>query len=79
MVANLKVEKWQVLHQQLRAIVQRRAILDAEEARCLREAHATQLWRHLGYVHMGEYLEREMGYGPQVGRASCRERVCNDV
>ena len=33
MVANLKVEKWQALHQQLCAIVQRRAMLDAEEAR----------------------------------------------
>jgi hypothetical protein len=39
----------------------------AEEARCLREAYGMQLWRHLGYVHIGEYLEREMGYGPQVG------------
>jgi hypothetical protein len=72
MVANLKVEKWQVLHQQLRAIVQRRAILDAEEARCLREAYAMQLWRQLGYVHMGEYLERELGYGPQVGAERLR-------
>jgi hypothetical protein len=72
MVANLKVEKWQVLHQQLRAIVQRRAVLDAEEAQCLREAYATQLWRQLGYVHMGEYLEREMGYGPQVGAERLR-------
>ena len=31
-----------------------------------------QLWRRLGYVHMGEYLEREMGYGPQVGAERLR-------
>jgi len=72
MVANLKVEKWQLLHQQLRAIVKRRAVLDAEEARCLREAVAMQLWQQLGYVHMGEYLEREMGYGPKLGAERLR-------
>ncbi len=72
MVANLKVERWQVLHQLLRTIVERRAVLDAEEARCLREAYAMQLWRQLGYIHMGEYLEREMGYGPQVGAERLR-------
>jgi hypothetical protein len=72
MVANLEVERWQVLHQQLRTIVQRRAVLDAEEARCLREAYALQLWRQLGYIHMGEYLEWEMGYGPQVGAERLR-------
>src|SRR4051812_20606027 len=72
MVANLKVENWQLLHQRLRAIVNRRALLDAEEAQCLREAYAMQLWRPLGYVHMAEYLERELGYGPQVGAERVR-------
>jgi hypothetical protein len=26
-----------------------------------------KLWRRLGYAHMNEYLERELGYAPQVG------------
>jgi hypothetical protein len=72
MVANLRLESWQALHQRLRGIAKRRAALDAEEAQCLREAQALQLWRQLGYVHMAEYLERELGYGPQVGAERLR-------
>src|SRR5678815_3088593 len=59
--------EWRRLHDQLRGIARRRATLDAEEARCLREAHDMKLWRRLGYAHMNEYLERELGYSPQVG------------
>jgi hypothetical protein len=72
MVANLRVEDWHVLHQQLRKIAKQRAALDAEEARYLREAEAIRLWRRLGYVHMGEYLERELGYGPHAGAERLR-------
>src|SRR5688500_11319835 len=72
MVANLRLESWQALHQRLRGIAKRRAALDAEEAQCLREAQALQLWRQLGYVHMAEYLERELGYGPQAGAERLR-------
>jgi len=72
MVANPCLESWQSLHQQLRGIAKRRAALDAEEARCLRDADAMQLWRRLGYVHMAEYLERELGYGPQAGAERLR-------
>ena len=43
MVSNLRLEHWQVLHQQLRGIAKRRAALDAEEARCLREADTLKL------------------------------------
>jgi hypothetical protein len=60
-------EEWRQLHQRLRGIAKRRAALDAEEARCLREAYDRRLWQRFGYVHMVEYLERELGYGPQVG------------
>jgi hypothetical protein len=60
-------ENWRSLHERLRGIARRRAALDAEEARCLREAHVVKLWRQLGYAHMNEYLERELGYSPQVG------------
>jgi hypothetical protein len=77
MVANLCLESWQALHQRLRGIAKRRAALDAEEARCLREADALRLWRRLGYVHMAEYLEREMGYSPQTGAE--RMRVAREL
>ena len=60
-------QSWRALHQRLCGISKRRASLDAEEARCLREAIAVRLWRRLGYVHVNEYLERELGYAPQVG------------
>jgi hypothetical protein len=60
-------EEWRLLHERLRGIAKRRAALDAEEARCLREADDSRLWRRFGCVHMNEYLERELGYGPQVG------------
>jgi hypothetical protein len=43
MVSNLRLTDWQPLHQQLRGIAKRRAELDAEEARCLREADALRL------------------------------------
>jgi Holliday junction resolvase RuvA-like protein len=65
-------ETWRVLHQRLRGISKRRAALDAEEARCLREAVAVQLWRRLGYVHLNEYLEHELGYAPQAGSERVR-------
>jgi len=60
-------DAWLRLHERLRGIARRRAGLDAEEARCLREAHELKLWRRLGYAHMNEYLERELGYAPQAG------------
>jgi RuvA, C-terminal domain len=65
-------ETWRLLHERLRGIAKRRAALDAEEARYLREADDTRLWRRFGYVHMNEYLERELGYGPQVGTERLR-------
>src|SRR5678815_2546095 len=60
-------DRWLRLHERLQGIARRRAELDAEEARCLREAHDLKLWRRLGYAHMNEYLERELGYAPQAG------------
>jgi hypothetical protein len=60
-------DRWLRLHERLQGIARRRAELDAEEARCLREAHDLKLWRRLGYAHMNEYLERELGHAPQAG------------
>jgi hypothetical protein len=67
MVRATHDEGWRQLHQRLRGIAKRQSALDAEEARYLREAYDMKLWRWFGYVHMNEYLERELGYGPQVG------------
>jgi len=72
MVTKLRTDEWQALHQRLRGIAKRRAALDSEEARCLREAEHIKLWRRLGYIHMNEYLERELGYGPQAGAERLR-------
>ena len=58
---------WKALHAQLQGIAKRRATLDADEAACLVRAEAIQIWRHCGYAHLGEYLERELGYGPRAG------------
>lgn len=41
---------WQTVDRALRTIRQRRATLDADEARWLREAEALQIWRPLGMV-----------------------------
>jgi hypothetical protein len=65
-------EEWRQLHERLHGIAKRRGALDAEEAQCLRKAHDQKLWQRFGYVHMNEYLEREIGYGPQVGTERLR-------
>ena len=41
---------WQSVDRALRTIAGRRAALDADEARWLREAEAIQIWRPLGMV-----------------------------
>ena len=65
-------EEWRLLHQRLHGIAKRRGALDAEEAQCLRKAHDMKLWQRFGYAHMNEYLEREVGYGPQAGTERLR-------
>lgn len=63
---------WRAVDGALRAIAKRRAGLDAEEARWLREAVAMQIWRPLGMVSALDYLERVLGYGPRVGQERLR-------
>jgi HNH endonuclease len=62
---------WRVVDRALRTIAARRAALDAEEARWLREAEALQIWRHLGMVNAIDYMERVLGYRPR----SAEERL----
>src|ERR1700755_62237 len=62
---------WQTIDRALRRIAVRRAALDAEEARWLREAEACQIWRPLGMVSALDYMERVLGYAPR----SAQERL----
>ncbi len=63
---------WQTVDRALRSIAKRRAGLDAEEARWLREAEALKIWRELGMVCALDYVERVLGYGPRTARERLR-------
>jgi len=71
------IPAWRTIDQELRSIAKRRAGLDAEEARWLRDMQTEQLWRHLGMVSALDYMERVLGYTPKVARD--RLRVANDL
>jgi hypothetical protein len=62
---------WRGVDRALRGIAARRAALDSEEARWLREAEALQIWRPLGMVSALDYMERVLGYAPR----SAQERL----
>src|SRR5262249_29297241 len=62
---------WRIVDRALRTIAARRAALDAEEARWLREAEGLQIWRRLGMVNAIDYMERVLGYRPR----SAEERL----
>ena len=63
---------WRMVDSALRAIAKRRAGLDADEARWLREAEVLEVWRPLGMVSALDYLERVLGYSPRVGQERLR-------
>jgi hypothetical protein len=63
---------WRTVDRALRSIRRRRAALDAEEARWLREAEELQIWRPLGMVSMLDYLERVLGYAPRTAQDRLR-------
>ena len=63
---------WRRVDRALRAIRHRRAALDAEEARWLREAEALQIWRPLGMVSAVDYMERVLGYAPRTAQDRLR-------
>jgi hypothetical protein len=63
---------WRRVDRALRAIRRRRAVLDAEEARWLREAEALQIWRPLGMVSALDYMERVLGYAPRTAQDRLR-------
>lgn len=57
---------WRDVDRDLRSLAQRRAALDAREARLLREAERLEIWRPLGMVSALDYMERVLGYRPQA-------------
>jgi HNH endonuclease len=63
---------WHTVDRALRAIAQRRAALDADEAAWLRQAEALQIWRPLGMVSALDYLERVLGYAPRTAQDRLR-------
>jgi hypothetical protein len=63
-----RLDQIQTIDLALRGIAQRRAALDADEARWLREAERARIWTALGMVSMLDYMERALGYTP---RAAC--------
>jgi hypothetical protein len=63
---------WRVVDRALRSIAERRAALDAEEARWLREAEALQIWKPLGMVSAIDYMDRVLGYGPRAAQERLR-------
>jgi hypothetical protein len=63
---------WHIVDRALRAIARRRAGLDAEEARWLREAEALEIWRPLGMVSALDYMERVLGYAPRTAQDRMR-------
>ena len=66
---------WQTVDRALRTIARRRAALDADEARWLREAEVLQIWHPLGMVSALDYMERVLGYGHAPPRTGCGWRV----
>ena len=63
---------WQTIDRALRTIAKRRAALDCEEARWLREAERVQIWRQLGMVSAIDYMDRVLGYGPHAAQERLR-------
>ena len=63
---------WRRVDRALRAIRKRRAALDADEARWLREAEKLQIWRPLGMVSALDYMERVLGYAPRTAQDRLR-------
>jgi HNH endonuclease len=58
--------RWCTVDRALRTLALRRAALDADEARWLREAEVLEIWHPLGMVSAQDYLERVLGYAPRT-------------
>jgi Holliday junction resolvasome RuvABC DNA-binding subunit len=65
------------IDKQLRRIAKKRAALDVEEAKWLREAERQRVWRKLGFSTALEYLEDVFGHAPRT--AMERLRVAKEL
>jgi len=74
---SVHASRYREIDRQLRAIAKKRASLDVEEARWLREAEQHQIWRNLGFSTALEYLEDVFGYAPRT--AIDRMRVAKEL
>src|SRR5438876_725183 len=72
---DLERDDWREVDLQLRGIAKRRAALDAEEARWLREAHRLRIWREVGCGSLLEYMERRLGYTPHTAAERLRVAI----
>src|SRR5690242_16634392 len=63
---------WEEVDRELRGIAKRRAALDVEEARWLREAARLRIWREVGCGSLAEYMERRLGYAPHTAMERLR-------
>ena len=63
---------WQEIDRELVGIAKRRAALDVEEARWLREAARIRIWREVGCGSLAEYMERRLGYAPHTAMERLR-------
>lgn len=63
---------WKEIDRALQRIAKRRAALDAEEARWIRQAARAEIWLEVGMVSMLEYLEMRLGYGPRTAQDRIR-------
>src|SRR5438105_2615872 len=69
---SLENVTWQRVDQALREIAKRRAALDADEARWLREAQRLQIWKELGFVSGLDYCDRILGHKPRTAQDRLR-------
>jgi HNH endonuclease len=56
---------WQQAHEALSRLARRRAVMDADEGRCLLAAVRVGAHLHLGFGTFAEYVERLFGYSPR--------------
>jgi hypothetical protein len=71
-IEEILAPSWDIVDRALRSIAGRRAAIDAEEARWLREAELVQIWRPLGMVSIFDYMERVLGHSPHNAKERLR-------
>jgi len=65
-------KNWEQVHERLLSFAKRRAGLEWEEGRLLRDAQRTGVHRRLGFASLGEYVERLFGYNGRLVKEKLR-------